>query len=63
MQVPDPDHAYVDSRRLIMKAVLRALSLALALVFVAGSLAGCNTVRGMGKDIQAGGKAVERVAQ
>jgi predicted small secreted protein len=26
-------------------------------------LAGCNTVQGVGKDIQAGGKAVEKVAK
>lgn len=27
------------------------------------ALAGCNTVQGVGKDIQAGGKAVEKVAK
>jgi entericidin B len=26
-------------------------------------LTGCNTVQGVGKDIQAGGKAVEKVAK
>ncbi len=27
------------------------------------ALTGCNTVQGVGKDIQAGGKAVEKVAK
>lgn len=27
------------------------------------ALSGCNTVQGVGKDIQAGGKAVEKVAK
>lgn len=27
------------------------------------ALVGCNTVQGVGKDIQAGGKAVEKVAK
>ncbi|MCC6491181.1 MAG: entericidin A/B family lipoprotein [Candidatus Hydrogenedentes bacterium] len=46
-----------------MKSIARTLAWALALIIVAGSLSGCNTVRGMGKDIQAGGRAVERAAQ
>ena len=33
---------------------------ALAAIF---TLAACNTVQGVGKDIQAGGKAVEKVAK
>lgn len=38
--------------------------LRLTLTFIAMfALAGCNTVQGVGKDIQAGGKAVEKVAK
>ncbi|MCC6696910.1 MAG: entericidin A/B family lipoprotein [Candidatus Hydrogenedentes bacterium] len=46
-----------------MKSIVRTLAWGLALLIVAGGFVGCNTVRGMGKDIQAGGKAVERAAQ
>ncbi len=36
----------------------------LILAFVAAlALSACNTVQGVGKDIQAGGKAVEKVAK
>ncbi|MCU0689056.1 MAG: entericidin A/B family lipoprotein [Phycisphaerales bacterium] len=31
-------------------------------VCAAGMLAACNTVEGMGKDIKAGGKAIENAA-
>lgn len=35
----------------------------LALVFVAATLsAACNTVRGIGKDIERGGQAIEKAA-
>jgi len=38
----------------------------LALVFAVAALAstqGCNTVRGVGKDVEAGGKAIQRSTQ
>ena len=35
---------------------------ALASVFAAGSLAGCNTMEGLGKDIKKGGQAIEQAA-
>lgn len=41
----------------IMKAMTAAL---LALMMLA--VAGCNTVEGAGKDVKAGGQAVERAA-
>ena len=37
--------------------------IALAALFAAGSLAACNTVEGVGEDVQAAGKAVEETAQ
>lgn len=40
-----------------MKAIATLLSAALL-----GLLAGCNTMEGVGQDVQAGGKAVERAA-
>lgn len=41
---------------------MKLLKLMLSLIAVL-ALAGCNTVQGVGKDIQAGGKAVEKVAK
>ncbi|MDR2925602.1 MAG: entericidin A/B family lipoprotein [Azoarcus sp.] len=38
------------------------LCVILLAVFVSG-LTACNTVRGVGKDIEAGGKAVQRASQ
>lgn len=35
----------------------------LTLLAVVAFLAGCNTVQGVGKDIQKGGEAVEKAAQ
>lgn len=40
-----------------MKAIAMVLCTA-----VLGFLAGCNTVEGLGQDVQAGGRAVERAA-
>jgi predicted small secreted protein len=40
-----------------MKAIAALLSAA-----VLALLAGCNTVEGVGQDVQAGGRAVERAA-
>jgi entericidin B len=40
-----------------MKAFLAILAAA-----VLSMVAGCNTVEGMGQDVQAGGRAVERAA-
>lgn len=41
---------------------MKRLNLLLALI-ATFSLAACNTVQGVGKDIQAGGKAVEKAAR
>ena len=40
-----------------MKAIAAILAAA-----VFGLISGCNTVEGMGQDVQAGGRAVERAA-
>lgn len=42
-----------------MKQVLRILSLACVAVFL---LSGCNTVQGLGKDIEKGGEAIQKAA-
>ncbi|MEZ5614003.1 MAG: entericidin A/B family lipoprotein [Rhodocyclaceae bacterium] len=41
---------------------MKRLNWMLALIAIV-ALSGCNTVQGVGKDIQAGGKAVEKVAK
>lgn len=40
------------------KTLVRLLALALA----ATALSACNTVQGIGQDVQAGGRAIERAA-
>ena len=40
------------------KTLARLLALALA----AAALSACNTVQGIGQDVQAGGRAIERAA-
>ena len=40
---------------------MKAISLMLCALFTLG-LAGCNTVEGAGKDVKAGGAAIERAA-
>lgn len=43
---------------------MKKVSLALvASVFALIGLAGCNTVQGVGQDVQAGGKAIEKAAK
>ncbi|MGS2744800.1 entericidin A/B family lipoprotein [Halomonas sp. LS-001] len=46
-------------QRLMTKKVLIASALALWLL---GTLSGCNTVSGVGKDVQEGGRALEDAA-
>jgi entericidin B len=41
---------------------MKRLNLVLALIALL-ALSACNTVQGVGKDIQAGGKAVEKAAR
>lgn len=41
---------------------MKRLNLVLALIALQ-ALSACNTVQGVGKDIQAGGKAVEKAAR
>lgn len=45
-----------------MKLINRAVLATLA-VLVVVSVTGCNTVRGVGKDIKKGGEAIEKAAQ
>ncbi len=40
--------------------MVRQIAFAMVLMFCMAVVAGCNTVQGVGKDIQSGGKAIER---
>ncbi len=40
--------------------MIRRIALAFLVALLAAGLAGCNTVKGVGKDIESGGKAIER---
>lgn len=46
-----------------MRSFMRAVAYLVLCALAIGSLAGCNTIRGVGKDIQAGGRAIERAGQ
>ncbi len=41
--------------------ILKKICLILALTILVFRLAGCNTLQGMGEDIEAGGKAIQEV--
>ncbi len=45
------------------KVILKKLCALLAIVAVSSSLTACNTVQGVGRDIQRGGQALEKVAR
>jgi len=40
--------------------MIKRIALAFLVALLATVLAGCNTVKGVGKDIESGGKAIER---
>jgi entericidin B len=42
---------------------MKMISVSIVLLLIALQLAGCHTVRGVGKDIQSGGEAIERSTQ
>lgn len=46
----------------ILMHVVRKIVLVLLAVLVIGGIAGCNTIKGAGKDIQRGGEALENAA-
>ncbi len=45
-----------------MKRYIKTVTFILAVAMLGLCLDGCNTFRGVGKDIQAGGRAIERAA-
>jgi entericidin B len=47
----------------MIKQIFAPLLAALFVVSVFGTLAGCNTVEGAGKDIEQGGKAIKNEAR
>lgn len=42
--------------------IVKQLVLMLLLAILAGGMAGCNTVKGAGKDLKQGGQAIENAA-
>eukprot|EP01034_Spumella_vulgaris_P033532 gene33532-41380_t len=53
-----PHHLHQDRRSPVMKKTATLIALSLAFV-----LAGCNTVKGVGQDIERAGNAIERAAK
>lgn len=47
----------------MIKRIISSLLAAFFLVGLFGSLAGCNTVEGAGKDIEQGGRAIKNEAR
>ena len=52
------DLSFYDRRSKMIKRLFAPLLATLFLAGVFGTLAGCNTMEGAGKDIQQGGKAI-----
>ena len=52
----------IESKGRNMARFRRVWMCVVALVTIACLTAGCNTIRGAGKDIEAGGEAIERAA-
>jgi predicted small secreted protein len=44
-------------------SAMKRIVLAVLSAFALGALAGCNTMEGLGKDIQKGGEAIEKAAE
>jgi len=42
---------------------LRVLTTLMLTIFFAGGIAGCNTTRGIGQDVEAAGEGIEEVAE
>ena len=56
--LPARRHIHSPKERTMKKATLALFAALLAAL----TLAGCNTVHGLGQDVQAGGRAIERAA-
>lgn len=41
---------------------MKIIATSLSVLFILGTLAGCNTVKGVGKDIEKGGEKLQKVA-
>ncbi len=50
----------IRERYLRRNTMIRKFALAALIAMCVTVLAGCNTVKGVGKDIESGGKAIER---
>ncbi|MDV6343696.1 entericidin A/B family lipoprotein [Nitrosomonas sp. Is37] len=42
---------------------MKMISVSIGLLWIALRLTGCHTMQGLGKDIESGGKAIEKSAQ
>ncbi len=42
---------------------MKMISVSIGLLLIVLQLAGCHTMKGLGKDIQSGGEAIEKAAQ
>lgn len=45
-----------------MKTTVRLFAVLLAMMFTAGSLSACHTVKGAGKDIESAGKEIQKTS-
>ncbi len=46
-----------------MRRIIGTIAVVILGVMMAASMMGCNTIRGVGRDVQAGGRAIERAAE
>ena len=58
-----PEPALEQTGRLSMSSILRITVLLAALIGVAATATACNTVKGIGRDIEGGAEAVEDALQ
>jgi entericidin B len=54
---------HVEEAFQMKSMILRWLSMPMALLVLSISLTACNTLEGVGEDVQAGGQAVEKTAE
>ncbi len=59
---PRGEPEYRNRRKAMFTNLRQTLGVALAALFLAG-LAGCNTMEGMGEDVESAGEAIEEEAE
>jgi entericidin B len=53
---------YINLEETLMKTLLKTLLLSFAIITVTSSLNACNTVKGFGQDMSAGGHSLQKAA-